>query len=198
MEKKIVRSPDIDRAQRVAPGNREITNFPVLHYGNVPQIDINKWSFRIWGLVEQEKTFTFEQFCQLPKTEVHCDIHCVTGWSKLNNVFEGVCPIDIKKLIKILPDAKYVMVHGHNDFTTNIPIEDFFQEDVVFALKFDGNDITPEHGWPVRLVVPRLFFWKSAKWVTGIEFMKRNKLGFWEMYGYHEHGDPWKEERYGY
>lgn len=198
MEKKIVQSPDMKRDSRIPPGNREITNFPVLHYGGVPKIDIDTWNFRIWGLVEEEKSLNYQDFCGLPQQEVHCDIHCVTGWSRLNNVFEGVPSLVFRDFVKIKPDAKFVMIHGHNDFTTNIPIEDFFQPDVVFALKFDNKDITPEHGWPVRLVVPRLFFWKSAKWVTGIEFMKRNKLGFWEMYGYHEHGDPWKEERYGY
>ncbi|MCE5176642.1 MAG: sulfite oxidase-like oxidoreductase [Caldisericales bacterium] len=197
-QKKVVISPDTKRDKRIPPGQSETTSFPVLHYGQMPTVDIEKWRFSIFGLVEEGKSFSYEEFSGLPMTEVRCDIHCVTGWSRLDNVFEGVSALVIRDLVKIRPEAKFVMIHGHNDFTTNIPLHDFFQDDVVFALKFNGEPISLDHGFPVRLVVPRLYFWKSAKWVTGLEFIPRNKLGFWESYGYHEHGDPWKEERYGY
>lgn len=191
-------SPDTLRKERIPPGLTQTESFPVLHYGSVPIIDLTKWKFKIYGLVEQDIALTFEEFASLPQVELHCDIHCVTGWSKLDNVFEGIQAIEIKKLVKIKSEAKFIMVHGENSFSTNLPIEDFFQEDVIFALKYEGKGITPEHGYPVRLIVPRLYFWKSAKWVTGVEFMAGDKLGFWESHGYHWHGDPWKEERYGF
>ena len=133
----------------------------------------------------------------LPKVEVFSDIHCVTTWSRYNNTWEGVSTATIKDLARIKPEAKYVMVQGEGGFTTNLPLEDFFQEDALFALKHDGQPLTAEHGGPVRLVVPRLYFWKSAKWVTGIKFQAENEPGFWERAGYHMHGDPWTEERYG-
>jgi DMSO/TMAO reductase YedYZ molybdopterin-dependent catalytic subunit len=132
----------------------------------------------------------------LPRMKVFSDIHCVTGWSKLNNLWEGVSTSVIKQLVDILPEARFVMVNGAGGFTTNLSLDDFFQPDVLLAINHNGEPLTPEHGYPVRLVVPRLYFWKSAKWVGGVEFIKENKRGFWETYGYHNHGDPWKEERY--
>ncbi len=197
-QKKTIISPDTKKPERIPPGQSRTASFPALHYGSVPVTQPSKWTFRMFGLVEQEKTLNYEEFTSLPQVELHCDIHCVTGWSRLDNMFEGVQALEVKRLVKIKPEAKFVMVHGENRFTTNLPIDDFFQEDVIFALKFDGADITPEHGYPVRLVVPRLYFWKSAKWVTGVEFMAKDKLGFWESYGYHKHGDPWTQERYGF
>lgn len=146
--------------------------------------------------MKREKTLDFDEFMALPRVKVFSDIHCVTGWSKLNNTWEGVSTRVIKELAEIHPEAKYVMVHAVQGFTTNLSVEDFFADDVLFAVAHDGNPLTPEHGYPVRLVVPRLYFWKSAKWVTGVEFMAKDKKGFWESYGYHNRGDPWKEERY--
>ena len=147
--------------------------------------------------MEAERTLNYEDFTGLPQVEVFSDIHCVTTWSRYDNLWEGVSTGVIKDLVKIKEKAKDVMVRGAGCFTTNLPLEDFFQEDALFALKHNGKLLTSEHGGPVRLVVPRLYFWKSAKWVTGIKFQAENEPGFWERAGYHIHGDPWQEERYG-
>jgi DMSO/TMAO reductase YedYZ molybdopterin-dependent catalytic subunit len=196
-DKEIIESLDIKKENRVPPGQRVTKGFPVLHDGSVYYIDPKKWVFKIFGLVEKTKELTYDEFNSLPMVKIKSDIHCVTGWSKLDNQWEGVNPNEIIKLIKILPEAKYVMIHAVGGFTANLSLKDFFQPDVLFALKHNGEPISAEHGGPVRLVVPRLYFWKSAKWVTGIEFMEKDKPGFWEKHGYHMHGDPWKEERYG-
>ena len=171
--------------------------WPVLHHGSVHKIKPEEWTLRIHGLVEKERTLTYNEFTALPMVEVFSDIHCVTTWSRYNNTWEGINTSAIKDLAAIKPEARYVMVEGKGGFTTNLSLEDFFQEDALFALKHDGKPITPEHGGPVRLVVPRLYFWKSAKWVTGLRFMAEDEPGFWESNGYHMHGDPWTEERYG-
>ncbi len=197
MEPEIFKSPDTLKQERIPPNQRKTDDFPVLHYGQIPSVDIQHWKFSISGLVEKEVVLSFPEFIALPRVQVFSDIHCVTGWSKLNNLWEGVSTSSVKHLAKILPQAGFVMVHGANDFTTNLPVEDFFQPDVLFALKHNHNPLGRSHGYPVRLVVPRLYFWKSAKWVTGIEFMAEDRPGFWEVNGYHMHGDPWREERYG-
>jgi DMSO/TMAO reductase YedYZ molybdopterin-dependent catalytic subunit len=197
MKEDIIKSPDTARENRVPPGQRLTENWPALHHGSVPKIDINQWQFRIFGLVEKERQLDYREFTALPMVKVNSDIHCVTGWSKLDNLWEGVSSAQIKELVKILPEAKYVMVHGVGGFSTNLSLDDFFQPDVLFALKHDGETLTEAHGYPLRLVVPRLYFWKSAKWVNGLEFMAKDRRGFWESGGYHNHGDPWKEERYG-
>jgi DMSO/TMAO reductase YedYZ molybdopterin-dependent catalytic subunit len=196
-EEKIIRSPDIERANRVPPGQILTEKFPVLHHGEVPKIDVSKWTFRIWGLVEKERKLSYEEFLSLPRVTVLSDVHCVTGWSKLDNTWEGVSTQVVKGLVKILSEAKFVIVHCHSGFTTNLTLDDFFESDVLFAVKHSGEPLTPEHGFPLRLVVPRLYFWKSAKWVEGLEFTAKDRRGFWESRGYHNHGDPWKEERYG-
>jgi DMSO/TMAO reductase YedYZ molybdopterin-dependent catalytic subunit len=169
----------------------------VLHYGSVPKDDPTRWSLTLFGLVEQERTLSFAEFLALPAVRVLSDVHCVTSWSRLDNLWEGVKTAALKDLVKILPEAKFAIVHAAGDFTTNLSLEDFFSSDVLLAVKHDGQAITPEHGYPVRLVVPRLYFWKSAKWVNGIEFTAEDRPGFWESHGYHNRGDPWKEERYG-
>jgi len=197
MDDKTIISPDTQRQVRVPPGQRLTEKWPVLHYGRVQSIDPSSWTFTISGLVEQERVLTREEFNALPQVEVLSDIHCVTSWSKLNNLWEGISTAVINDLVKIKTEAKFVIVYGAGGFTTNLVLADFFQPDVLFALKHDGKEITAEHGAPVRLVVPRLYFWKSAKWVTGIKFVAIDEPGFWERAGYHNHGDPWKEERYG-
>ncbi len=196
--KKVIRSPDAERKDRVPPGQRVTEKFPVLHYGKVPYIDISDWMFTISGLVEEERMLNYEEFTSLPQVKVFSDVHCVTGWSKLNNLWEGVSTSVIKELVNILPEAKFVMVHSVGDFTTNLSLSDFFAPDVLFAIKHNDEPLTPPHGYPVRLVVPRLYFWKSAKWVIGMEFIEKDRRGFWESRGYHNHGDPWREERYSY
>ncbi|MBI2830277.1 MAG: sulfite oxidase-like oxidoreductase [Chloroflexi bacterium] len=193
---RIIKSPDTERKNRLPPGQHVTEKFPVLHYGDVPKIDTSRWTLRIFGLVEEAKTLSYEGFIAIPHVKVFSDIHCVTRWSRLNNLWEGISASAIRGLVDILPSAKFVMVHGVAGFTTNLSLDDFFQPDVLFALKHDNQTLTPEHGYPVRLVVPRLYFWKSAKWVTGLEFMAQDKPGFWESHGYHMRGDPWKEERY--
>jgi DMSO/TMAO reductase YedYZ molybdopterin-dependent catalytic subunit len=190
-------SPDTQRQNRLPPGQRLTDKWPVLHYGKVPSIDVKRWTFKITGLVEKEPTLTYDEFIALPQVEVFSDIHCVTTWSRFNNVWTGVSTGTIKEIAGVKAEAKYLMVQGEGGFTTNLSLEDFLQPDVLFALKHDGKPLTAEHGAPVRLVVPRLYFWKSAKWVTGIEFAAKDKPGFWERAGYHMHGDPWQEERYG-
>ena len=192
----IIKSPDTLRKDRLPPNQRETDDFPVLHYGKSPQIDISRWTFTISGLVEKEYQLNFQEFMALPRVKVLSDIHCVTGWSKLNNLWEGVSTGVIKNLVKIPPPAKFVMVHGDQGFTANLPVDDFFQSDVLFALRHNHNPLSQAHGYPVRLVVPRLYFWKSAKWAVGLEFMAEDRPGFWELNGYHMHGDPWEEERY--
>lgn len=192
----VIKSPDTSRKNRVPPGQSLTMDWPVLHYGPAPSIDTSGWTISIFGLVDKERKIDRQEFMTLPRVKVMSDIHCVTTWSRLDNLWEGVSTVAIKELVKISPDARYVMAHGFGGFTTNLSTADFFQEDVLFSLSHNGKPLAPEHGYPVRLVVPRLYFWKSAKWVTGIEFMRDDKPGFWESHGYHMRGDPWKEERY--
>jgi DMSO/TMAO reductase YedYZ molybdopterin-dependent catalytic subunit len=196
-ELKRIVSPDTLKQDRLPPGQRLTDKWPVLHYGKVYKIDTAKWTFKISGLVEKERTLSYQEFTALPQVEVLSDIHCVTTWSRLDNVWEGVSTSAIKDIAGIKGEAKYVMVQGEGGFTTNLSLEDFFQSDVLFAFKHDGKPLTAEHGGPVRLVAPRLYFWKSTKWVTGIKFIAKDEPGFWERAGYHMHGDPWTEERYG-
>jgi DMSO/TMAO reductase YedYZ molybdopterin-dependent catalytic subunit len=190
-------SPDTLRKDRTPPGQHLTDRWPVLHHGGVPHIDVKSWTFKISGLVEPERTLTYDEFVALPHVEVFSDIHCVTTWSKLNNLWEGISAAALKDLVKIKREAKFVIVYGAGSFSTNLTMDDFFQPDVLFALRHDGQAITAEHGGPVRLVVPRLYFWKSAKWATGVKFTSKDEPGFWESAGYHNHGDPWREERYG-
>jgi len=205
MDSDIIISPDTQRKNRVPPGQRLTDRWPVLHYGPVPRFDPAKWSFRIWGLVNPERVLSYAEFTALQRVKVFSDIHCVTTWSRLDNLWEGVSAAAIKDLTAPLPEAGFVIVHAAGGFTTNLTLEDFFQPDVLLAMQHDPSrsgteshlqPITPEHGGPVRLVVPRLYFWKSAKWVTGLQFTDKDTPGFWESRGYHNHGDPWTEERY--
>lgn len=192
----VIKSPDTEKRNRTPPGQKVIENWPVLHYGSLPEIDTLEWRFKVSGLVEEERVLDFDEFMALPQIKVFSDIHCVTGWSRFDNLWEGVSTNVIKELVNILPQAKFVMVRSFGGWSTNLSLGDFFGEDVLFAVKHDGRKLTPEHGYPVRLVVPRLYFWKSAKWVTGVEFMAEDRPGFWETRGYHNRGDPCKEERY--
>ena len=160
-------------------------------------MDISKWTFRVYGLVSKEHRLSYKEFMALPPVKVFSDIHCVTGWSRLGNLWEGVSTSVIRELVNILPEARFVIVHCAANFTTNLSLHDFFGTDVLFAMSHNGEPLTPEHGYPLRLVVPRLYFWKSAKWVEGVEFTAKDRRGFWESRGYHNRGDPWKEERYG-
>jgi len=197
-DKEIIRSPDTKRKDRVPPGQEVTEKWPVLHDGKISNIDTSRWTFTISGMVEKERNISYQDFLSLPRVKVFSDIHCVTGWSKLNNLWEGVSTRVVGELSRILPEARFVIVHAARGFTTNLSLDDFFESDVLFAIKRNNKVLSPEHGYPVRLVVPRLYFWKSAKWVVGVEFTEEDRKGFWESRGYHNHGDPWKEERYSH
>ena len=192
----IVYSPDTQRADRIPPGQHETGGWPVLQYGGVTQVDVSDWKFTISGLVGNNIVLNYAEFMELPVVKVFSDIHCVTGWSRLNNLWEGPSSRTMADLAGIKPEAKYVIIKANGGFTTNLTLADFLGEDVLFTVKHDGQPLSSQHGAPVRLVVPRLYFWKSAKWVTGVEFTREDHPGFWESNGYHNHGDPWKEERY--
>ncbi len=183
---------------RVPPNQKLTEGFPVLHYGDVPEMNLETWNLRIFGLVDQEKVLTWEQFSSLPSSTTKNDIHCVTGWSKLENTWEGVQVQDVLQGLQVDPNAKYVMLHADGGWTTNLPIEDFMSQGALFATKHNGQELNLDHGWPVRFVVPHLYFWKSAKWLRGVEFLVKDKPGFWERNGYHMYGDPWKEQRFAW
>ena len=183
-------------AQRVPPGQHLTEKWPVLTYGGTPRFDPRTWTFRCFGLVEQEVVWTWEEFLRLPRAEIVSDVHCVTHWSLLDNRWEGVHIRELLKHVRIKPEAIAVMIHADPDYTTNLLLQELIDDDVLLALKHNGRDLEPDHGGPCRLVVPKLYFWKSAKWVRAFEFMDVNAPGFWEENGYHMHADPWKEERY--
>ncbi len=195
-EENVIKSPDTEKKERVPPGQKVSEKWPVLHYGTVPNIDVSQWTLTISGLVKEERKISHQEFMLLPRVKVFSDIHCVTGWSKLDNFWEGIGTGVIRELVSLLPEARFVIVHSAGGFTTNLSLSDFFEPDVLLAIKHNGELLTPEHGYPVRLIVPRLYLWKSAKWVVRVEFMREDKRGFWESHGYHNRGDPWKEERY--
>ena len=195
----ILRRGDRDREQhgdRIPPNQRLTEGWPVLTYGGAPRIDLQEWRFVIAGEVEDEVSFTWEEFNALPQTALTSDVHCVTGWSKLDNQWQGVAFSDLMQRIRPTPQAQHVMVHCYGGYTTNVPLADLLQDGVLFAHTHNGKPLEAEHGGPMRLVVPHLYFWKSAKWVRGLLLMNDERPGFWEMYGYHIRGDPWKEERY--
>jgi len=181
---------------RLPPHQRLVTNWPVLHYGSVPRVDLATWNLRVTGLVDQEVTLDWETFMALPQTRVEVDIHCVTGWSRYNNVFEGVRVADVLAMARPKPEARYVLAHSEQGFTTNIPLLDLIRPNVLLAHSHGGEPLTPEHGWPLRLMLPHLYFWKSAKWVRSLELLPEDVAGFWENAGYHMRGDPWREERF--
>lgn len=195
----LIVSPDTRRDKRIPPGQRETSGWPVLHAGPTPSFDRATWRFRIHGAVQEEWKCTYDEFLALPRLRVHADMHCVTTWSKLDNVWEGVSTREVMSKVAVLLAAKFVLVHCAYGFTTNLPLADFLDEDCLFAVKHNGSDLTPDHGYPLRLVVPKLYAWKSAKWVRGIELLTEDKEGFWESWehgGYHMRGDPWVEERF--
>ena len=188
-----------DREQygdRLPPGQKVVKDWPVLTYGGAPRVEKGQWRLRFYGLVERETEFGWEQFTALPTTAVRCDIHCVTAWSHMDNEFEGVAWRELMKQVRPLPQAGAVIAHCYGGYATNVLLSDLDRPDVLLAYKHGGEDLPPQHGGPCRLVVPHLYFWKSAKWVRAFEFIDKDRPGFWEQYGYHMRGDPWKEERY--
>lgn len=183
-------------AHRVPPGQVLTEKWPVLTYGPTPPFDPATWTFRCFGQVEREVTWTWHELLELPRVRFTSDIHCVTTWSRLDNAWEGVALREILQHVGPRPEAKYVLQHAENGYTTNVELADLLGDDVVLALKHDGRDLEPDHGGPMRMIIPRLYLWKSAKWLRALEFLDMNPPGFWERNGYHMHADPWLEERY--
>ena len=183
-------------AARIPPGQYQTTKFPVLHYGSVPKTDLATWDFRVGGEVDTPVTLTWSQFKELPRKSVHADIHCVTRWSRLDTDWQGVPIQEIFRLAGVRPSATHVLAHCEQGYTANLPLTVLDDEDVMLADTFGGEALELEHGWPLRLLVPKRYFWKSAKWVRGLEFLDHDILGFWERYGYNNDADPWKEERF--
>ncbi|MPZ49384.1 MAG: molybdopterin-dependent oxidoreductase [Dehalococcoidia bacterium] len=181
---------------RLPPGQKPTDGWPVLHYGSIPKIDLDTWRFEISGLVEEPVSFSWQEFMALPQVNLRNDIHCVTAWSKFDNDWTGVPVSEVLKRVQLKPEARHVMVHSFGGYTTNISLEDLNRPENLFAFQHNGESLTKEHGWPMRLVVPHLYFWKSAKWARGLVILPEERPGFWEMYGYHIRGDPFKEERY--
>ncbi len=188
-----------DIQKRLPPGQYITEKFPVLHYGNVPQYENleETWDLNVWGNIAAPVRFSFAEFRALPTVSVTLDIHCVTRWSKLDTTWEGVRFRDfLQHLPPLDPAAAFVIAHAEGGFTANLPLELMLEDETLLAYKYAGQELDPEHGYPLRLLVPKKYFWKSAKWLRGLEFLPHDKLGFWEGYGYHNNADPWKEERY--
>jgi DMSO/TMAO reductase YedYZ molybdopterin-dependent catalytic subunit len=193
---------------RLPPGQSLTQKFPVLHYGPVPKFNPAAWDFRIWGEVEEEKRWTWDEFNQLPRTKVVMDIHCVTRWSKFDTTWEGVSVSTLvdQGIIKLKPGAKFVVEDAEYGYTTNLPLKVVLQENFLMATQFDGQPLEPDHGYPLRGVVGHLvgqdnlsdpYLWKGAKWLRGLEFVPNDRPGFWERAGYNNNADIWKEERFG-
>lgn len=192
---KFFKKPADDMGGRVPPGQSLTARFPVLTYGPAQSYDASEVVVRVSGLAG-EKTFSWADLLALPQTTLTYDIHCVTHWSKLDTEWTGVRVIDLMEHIELDPAATHVMQHSVGGYTTNLSLEDFTRPENLLAHTFGGEPLTAEHGGPLRLVVPHLYFWKSAKWLTGLEFMAADQPGFWEKNGYHMRGDPFKEQRY--
>lgn len=182
---------------RLPPGQREVKNWPILDLGIQPEVTTANWKLEVEGLVETPVTLDFAAFMALPQVETVSDIHCVTQWSRFDNAWAGVTTRALLALVRPRPEARYVIQTSYDGYTTNLPLADFAGEDVLLAHRWEGEPIAREHGGPVRLVLPKLYFWKSAKWLTKLSFVAEDQPGFWEVRGYHMRGDPWKEERYG-
>jgi DMSO/TMAO reductase YedYZ molybdopterin-dependent catalytic subunit len=197
--RRVTNVPRPTGSDRVPPGQFLTEKFPVLHYGSVPIYKgLDDWDFRVFGLVEQPLRFTWEELTRLPIKTQTVDIHCVTRWSKLDTTWTGVPWRDLMRLIRVKPTATHVMAHCEYGFTANVALDVLDDDDTMLAFLYDGKPLEPEHGYPLRLLVPKKYFWKSAKWLRGVEFMAEDRPGFWERNGYHMEGDPWKEQRFGW
>jgi DMSO/TMAO reductase YedYZ molybdopterin-dependent catalytic subunit len=192
-----VREAGYDPA-RLPPGQYLTEKWPVLHAGSVPNADLATWDFRVWGEVEEPVTLSWAGFDALPKTENVQDIHCVTRWSRFDASFEGVHWSELAKLARPKPTARFVIAHAEAGFTSNVPLSFLEDPNALLATHADGEPLSPEHGYPLRLVIPGKYFWKSAKWLRAIELSSIDRPGFWERYGYHNDADPWRQERYGF
>jgi DMSO/TMAO reductase YedYZ molybdopterin-dependent catalytic subunit len=185
-------------ADRIPPGQRLVKSWPVLHYGAIPKFDGTNWDLEVSGLVENPFTLTYEELRALPNAKVGADMHCVTGWTTLDNDWEGVAFRTLLEKAMPKPEAKWVIAHCAGGYTSNLSLAAMQDDDVLVAWRNHGEDLAPEHGFPLRLVVPKRYAWKSAKWLTGLEFTDKNRRGFWEVRGYHVHAEPFAEERYAH
>ena len=193
----VIISPDTQRANRIPPGQSRTRKWPVLDASGPPTLDLATWRLEIFGLVETPLSLTLDELQALPQVKVFADFHCVTRWSRLGNLWEGVATRAIAEQVKIKPEAQFVLAHAYdNGWTTNMPLEFFLAADSLLTHTHDGEPISLEHGGPVRLMIPPLYAWKSAKWIRGLEFLSTDKAGFWEDGGYHMLGDPWREQRF--
>lgn len=185
--------------ERVPPGQFVTDRFPVLHYGTTARYaNLDNWDLRVFGLVREPKTFSWDDLMAMATQVQTVDIHCVTRWSKLDTTWTGIPWREFLRQIDVLPEATHVMAHCENDYTTNIALDVLDDDDTMLAYLYEGEPLAPDHGYPMRLLVPKKYFWKSAKWLRGFEFMAGDRPGFWERHGYHMHGDPWAEERFGW
>jgi DMSO/TMAO reductase YedYZ molybdopterin-dependent catalytic subunit len=198
----------VKKEGRLPPGQSLTNKFPVLHYGPVPRFNPATWDFRVWGQVENELRLTWDEFQKLPRSQLKMDIHCVTRWSKFDTTWEGVSVKTLVEsgLVKPLPGARFVMQHAEYGFTVNLPLEIVLADNFLLATHYDGQPLTPDHGYPLRGVVGNVldqdglktpYFWKGAKWLRSLEIMSTDRHGFWEQAGYHNEADVWKEERFG-
>jgi len=183
---------------RLPPGQYLTEKWPVLHAGTVPQTDLATWDFKVFGEVEQPITLSYDDLQALPTTEITTDIHCVTRWSRFGMSFQGVHWRELAKLVRPKPSARFVLAHAEQGFTANVPLAALEDDNSLIAWAADGEPLEPDHGWPLRLVVPSRYFWKSAKWLRGIELLSTDQPGFWERYGYHNDADYWEEQRYSF
>ena len=190
------RRPAPDRAERIPPGQYETSDFPVLSAGPTPRVSIEEWSFTLRVGPKPVKRWTWAEFNALPRTQVTRDIHCVTQWSKLDTRWEGVLVDDVFAAAGVEPPTPWLLAHSFDGYSTNVPVQDVTGGKGMIALKYDGAPLEPDHGGPARLLVPHLYFWKSAKWLSGLQFTERDEAGFWELRGYHMYGDPWREQRF--
>ena len=188
------RTPSADG--RVPPGQYLTEKFPVLHYGSVPSVDLATWDFRVHGQVDNPLHFSWAEFRALPRVAVTTDIHCVTRWSKLDTHWEGVSIRTILEMARVRPGATHAIGHAEQGYTANVPLAVLDDDDVLLADTYEGAPLEAEHGFPLRLIVPKRYYWKGPKWIRGIELLDRDQPGFWERYGYHNDGDPWAEERF--
>jgi DMSO/TMAO reductase YedYZ molybdopterin-dependent catalytic subunit len=193
----VIVSPDTRRLNRIPPGQVRTRKWPVLHATEVPSIPLSEWKLTVDGLVERPLKFTWDEFQTLPRVKVFADFHCVTRWSRLGNLWEGVSVRHLLQLAGIKSQAKYVIAAGYDStWTTNLPLDEFNKDDALVVDRHDGEPLHPDHGGPARLIVPRLYAWKSAKWLKQITLVEHDQPGTWEELGYHNYGDPWREERF--
>jgi len=184
--------------ERLPPGQYLTEKWPVLHAGTVPRTDLATWDFKVFGEVEQPVTLTYDELQALPQSTITVDIHCVTRWSRFDTSFRGVHWRELAQLVRPKPTARFVVAHAEQGFTSNVPLQALEDDEALMAWEADGAPLEPEHGWPLRLVVPSRYFWKSAKWLRGLELLAADQPGFWERYGYHNDANYWKEQRHSF